>query len=106
MQIPQLMHEQYLEAKDMIEKAKDIKVYTHIDCDGICSGAILSTILDRQNKEHEIEFVNLDKECMKLTLEEVTRDFLSYIKVCLFSLFIKNRLKFLIYYKSQYLVFS
>ena len=60
MQIPQLMHEQYLEAKDMIEKAKDIKVFTHIDCDGICSGAILSTILDRQNKEHEIEFVNLD----------------------------------------------
>lgn len=60
MQIPQLMHEQYVEAREIIENATDIKVYSHIDCDGICSGAILSTILDRQNKEHEIEFVNLD----------------------------------------------
>ena len=60
MQIPQLMSEQYSEARSIIESADDIKVYSHIDCDGICSGAILSTILDRQNKEHEIEFVNLD----------------------------------------------
>ena len=60
MKIPQQMHEQYLEACEIIENAEDIKVYSHIDCDGICSGAILSTILDRQNKEHEIEFVNLD----------------------------------------------
>lgn len=60
MQIPQSMHEQYIEAKGIIENADDIKIYSHIDCDGICSGAILSTILDRQNKEHEIEFVNLD----------------------------------------------
>ncbi len=54
------MHEQYQQAKELIENSEDIKVYSHIDCDGICSGAILSTILDRQNKEHEIEFVNLD----------------------------------------------
>lgn len=60
MQIPQLMSEQYKEAKKIIESSDDIKVYSHIDCDGICSGAILSTILDRQNKDHEIEFVNLD----------------------------------------------
>lgn len=60
MQIPQLMSEQYQNAKEIIESCDDIKVYSHIDCDGICSGAILSTILDRQNKEHEIEFVNLD----------------------------------------------
>lgn len=60
MEIPQLMQEQYREAKKIIEDSNDIKVYSHIDCDGICSGAILSTILDRQNKEHEIEFVNLD----------------------------------------------
>ena len=53
MQIPQSMHEQYIEAKKIIENANDIKVYSHIDCDGICSGAILSTILDRQNKEHD-----------------------------------------------------
>ena len=60
MKIPQEMHEQYLKAKEIIVNSKDIKVYSHIDCDGICSGAILSTILDRQNKKHEIEFVNLD----------------------------------------------
>lgn len=60
MQIPQTMHEQYLQAKEIIENSQDIKVYSHIDCDGICSGAILSTTLDRQNKKHDIEFVNLD----------------------------------------------
>ena len=60
MKMPQLMQEQYREAKKIIENSQDIKIYSHIDCDGICSGAILSTILDRQNKDHEIEFVNLD----------------------------------------------
>ena len=60
MEMQQLMHEQYREAKGIIENSKDIKIYSHIDCDGICSGAILSTILDRQEKPHEIEFVNLD----------------------------------------------
>jgi len=60
MKIPQLMQEQYQQAKEIIENAENIKIYSHIDCDGICSGAILSTTLDRQNKDHEIEFVNLD----------------------------------------------
>lgn len=60
MKIPQLMSEQYRMARRIIEESDDIKIYSHIDCDGICSGAILSTILDRLNKEHEIEFVNLD----------------------------------------------
>ena len=54
------MHEQYLKACEIIGNSEDIKIYSHIDCDGICSGAILSTTLDRQNKPHEIEFVNLD----------------------------------------------
>ena len=54
------MSEQYSQARQIIESSNDIKIYSHIDCDGICSGAILSTILDRQNREHEIEFVNLD----------------------------------------------
>ena len=54
------MQEQYLNAKEIIDGSSDIKIYSHIDCDGICSGAILSSLLDRQNKEHEIEFVNLD----------------------------------------------
>ena len=60
MEMPQQMSEQYRKAKEIIENSKDIKIYSHIDCDGICSGAILSTILDRLNKDHEIEFVNLD----------------------------------------------
>ena len=60
MEIPDLMGEQYRQAKSLIEKSNNIKVYSHIDCDGICSGAILSTILDRLNKPHEIDFVNLD----------------------------------------------
>ena len=60
MEIPNLMTEQYKQAKHLIESSDDIKVYSHIDCDGICSGAILSTILDRSGKVHEIEFVNLD----------------------------------------------
>lgn len=60
MEIPKLMSEQYKEAKKIIETSENIKIYSHIDCDGICSGAILSTILDRQNKDHDIEFVNLD----------------------------------------------
>lgn len=60
MEIPPLMAELYKKAKELIEKSSDIKIYTHIDCDGICSGAILSTILDRLGKPHEINFVNLD----------------------------------------------
>jgi RecJ-like exonuclease len=60
MEIPQLMSEQYHEARRLIEESQDIKIYSHIDCDGICSGAILSTILDRQGKEYDIDFVNLD----------------------------------------------
>ena len=60
MEIPKLMKEKYAQAKELIEKSSDIKIYSHIDCDGICSGAILSTILDRLNKPHDIDFVNLD----------------------------------------------
>ena len=54
MEIPQLMREQFKQAKKIIDKSKNIKVYSHIDCDGICSGAILSTLLDRQNKKHDM----------------------------------------------------
>ena len=58
--IPPKMEELYKIAREIIESSEDIKIYTHIDCDGISAGAILSTILDRLNKPHEIEFVNLD----------------------------------------------
>lgn len=59
-EVPQLMKKQYEKAREMIEKSDDIKIYSHIDCDGISSGAILSSILDRLGKPHEIDFVNLD----------------------------------------------
>lgn len=52
MEIPCGMQEQFLEAKQLIESSNDIKIYTHTDCDGICSGAILSIILDRLNKDY------------------------------------------------------
>lgn len=59
--LPELMKEKYKKAKELIEKSEDIKIYSHTDCDGISAGAILSTILTRLGKEHEIEIVNLDK---------------------------------------------
>lgn len=55
------MKYKYQEAKEIIENAQDIKIYSHTDCDGISSGAILSIILERLNKPYEIEIVNLDK---------------------------------------------
>ena len=58
--IPPEMKEDFLKAKEIIESSEDIKIYSHTDCDGISSGAILSTILDRIGKKHEIEIVNLD----------------------------------------------
>ncbi|MCQ2737261.1 MAG: DHH family phosphoesterase [archaeon] len=58
--LPQEMKRRYELAKELIENSQDIKIYSHTDCDGISSGAILSTILDRLNKPHEIEIVNLD----------------------------------------------
>lgn len=60
-EIPQGMKELYSKARDFIESTNDIKIYSHIDCDGISAGAILSIILDRLKIKHEIEFVSLDK---------------------------------------------
>lgn len=59
-ELPSQMKMLYKQAQDLIAESETIKIYTHIDCDGISAGAILSTILDRLNKPHEIEFVNLD----------------------------------------------
>lgn len=59
-ELPKEMSELYKKAQELIDKSQTIKIYTHIDCDGISAGAILSTLLDRLNKPHEIEFVNLD----------------------------------------------
>jgi len=61
MEIPKEMDKAYKNAKKTIENSEDIKVYSHNDCDGISAGSILSTMLDRLNKDHEKEFVSLDK---------------------------------------------
>lgn len=60
-ELPFKMKKSFSKAKEMIESSEDIKIYSHNDCDGISAGAILSTILDRQEKDHEIEIVSLDK---------------------------------------------
>lgn len=48
-------------AHDLVLKSEDIKIYSHIDCDGITAGSVLSSMLDSLNKEHEVEFISLDK---------------------------------------------
>ena len=59
--LPLKMKQLFNKAKLMIESSEDIKIYSNNDCDGISAGAILSTILDRQEKDHDIEIVSLDK---------------------------------------------
>ena len=51
----------FSKAHEMVQNAEDIKIYSHIDCDGITAGAILSSMLDNLEKDHEVEFVTLDK---------------------------------------------
>ena len=58
--LPLEMKRKYEKAKVLIESSDDIKIYSHTDCDGISSGAILTTILKRLGKKYEIEIVNLD----------------------------------------------
>ena len=48
-------------AHNLILNSEDIKIYSHNDCDGITSGAVLSTMLDSLDKDHEIDFISLDK---------------------------------------------
>ena len=62
--IPPEMKERYEETRRLIESSKDIKIYSHTDCDGISSGAILTGILKKIGRklgeDFEIEIVNLD----------------------------------------------
>ncbi|MCQ2962136.1 MAG: DHH family phosphoesterase [archaeon] len=60
-QIPPEMKERYKQAKELIENSENIKIYSHTDCDGISSGAILTSILKKIGKtDFDIEIVNLD----------------------------------------------
>lgn len=47
-------------AHELVKNSEDIKILTHIDCDGISAGAILSSTLDRLGVDHEVEFISLD----------------------------------------------
>jgi single-stranded-DNA-specific exonuclease len=55
------MKKTYLKAHELVKNAEDVKIYSHIDCDGISAGSILSLMLDRMEKDHEVEFITLDK---------------------------------------------
>jgi len=48
-------------AHNMVKNAEDVKIYSHIDCDGLSAGAILSSTLDELEIDHEIEFISLDR---------------------------------------------
>ncbi len=61
MESQEVMKKAFQKAHEMVRSAEDIKIYSHIDCDGITAGAILSSMLDRLGKEHEIDFITLDK---------------------------------------------
>lgn len=51
----------FSKAHRMVQNAEDVKIYTHIDCDGVSAGAILSLTLDELGIDHEIEFLSLDR---------------------------------------------
>ncbi len=55
------MKKGFEKAHNMVKDARDVKIYTHIDCDGLSAGAILSSTLDKLEIDHEIEFLSLDK---------------------------------------------
>jgi single-stranded-DNA-specific exonuclease len=58
--IPKAMDKSLAKANEMVEKSDDVKIYSHIDCDGISAGAILSSTLDRLEIDHELKFITLD----------------------------------------------
>jgi single-stranded-DNA-specific exonuclease len=55
------MNLSFKKAHELIKESEDIKIFTHIDCDGVTAGAVLSSMLDRLGKDHEIDFISLDK---------------------------------------------
>lgn len=55
------MSKAFSKAKELVKTSEDVKIYTHIDCDGICAGAILSSTLEKLGIEPEIVFISLDQ---------------------------------------------
>lgn len=48
-------------AKEKILNAEDVTIYTHTDCDGITAGSILSSILDKLEIKHTVNFVDINE---------------------------------------------
>lgn len=48
-------------AKDKIMDAEDVTIFTHTDCDGITAGSILSSIMDKLEIEHTVNFVEINE---------------------------------------------
>ena len=46
----EIMKKAYLKAHEMVDEAEDVKIYSHIDCDGISAGSLLSSMLDKLGK--------------------------------------------------------
>lgn len=57
----EIMKKAYSKAHELVNKAEDVKIYSHIDCDGITAGSLLSLMLDKLEIENQVEFVTLDK---------------------------------------------
>ncbi|HEY0196549.1 MAG TPA: single-stranded DNA-binding protein, partial [Methanobacterium sp.] len=55
------MKQEFDKAHNMVKNAEDVKIYSHIDCDGLSAGAILSSTMDKLEIDHEIEFISLDR---------------------------------------------
>lgn len=51
----------FKKAKDKISDAEDVTIFTHTDCDGITAGSILSSILDKLDIEHTVNFVEINE---------------------------------------------
>ena len=48
-------------AKDKILDAEDVTIFTHTDWDGITAGSILSSILDKLEIDHTVNFVEINE---------------------------------------------
>lgn len=55
------MDDLFNNAKEKILDSEDVTIYTHTDCDGVTAGSILSTILDRLEIQHDVNFVEINE---------------------------------------------
>ncbi len=55
-------------AKNKILDAENVTIFTHTDCDGVTAGSILSSLLDKLEIEHTVNFVDINE------VDELTSD--------------------------------